>query len=300
MKTIYKTIIVLTVVSTILCLMPARSWAGKKQPGKQQLQQAEPGRRMRFFELTDYGAEQIMKRLEESDPDKAKQLEQLRAKDADAFKAELREVMRNRFGRKWRRHERGPKQGRISEGPIGQRGERMQQRFGRPDMQGGERGKEYMEWLEQNYPENAERLEELREKNPELFERRMQRGFNRHQRIIRAGKESPKLAEAIKESMELKDERDKLLEKINQAAGQDKKQQLIAQLEDVVGKRFDLIAKRKQIMYELLQKRLAGMQERLKNSQTDIEKWKNPAFKNENVKKRVQELIGKTESFKWD
>jgi len=258
------------------------------------------------LELTDERIERIMSRLSEAEPEKAKGLAELRKKDEEAFKAEIRRLMRKRLG--VRRQRRAMQQGERGFGTVPQprrkaavrRGGRETGRFGTEDIPGPERRQRYLKWLRGNCPEKAKKLAELKGKNPELYRRRLQRGLWRHGRLMKARRECPELASALKESMELEDKRDQLIRKISSAAGEAEKKQLIGELEGVVARRFDLLVKRRQIRYELLQKRLVNMQERVRKIQADIDKWKEPAFKDENVKKRLEQLLKQPEQFKWD
>ncbi|MHC4069375.1 MAG: efflux RND transporter periplasmic adaptor subunit [Planctomycetota bacterium] len=61
----------------------------------------------RQFELTDEIIEATMANLNKTNPEKAQELEQLRKSDPEKFKAELRKVMREQFGRP--RRDRGDK-----------------------------------------------------------------------------------------------------------------------------------------------------------------------------------------------
>ncbi len=305
MKSKFKTMLILT-PGVILLLSSAALCMAAEEPnegfwGKDSLR---PVRKR--LELTDERTERIMSRLSETEPEKAKELEQLRKKDKEAFKAEIRKVMRERLG--VRQQRRAMQQDKRGFGAVPQprrkaairRGGQGTGRFDMEDMPGPERRQRYLKWLKGNYPGKAEKLTELRGKNPELYGRRLQRGLRRHDRIMEAGRQRPELGTALKESMELEDKRDQLLEKINSAAGEDEKKQLVGELEQVVGRRFDLLVKRRQIRYELLQKRLVKMQERVRKIQADIDKWNDPAFKDENVKKRLEELLKQSEQFKWD
>lgn len=305
MKTIYGKILVSAITAAVaLCIVPVCVASEGGEQGI--LSQQGQGRMWRRRALTDEKIERIMSRLKESEPEKAKELEQLRKKDEEAFKAELRKVMRKHFGARGGKHEMRQGKGGFGAGPHGQReagfrgGGRGLRGFDTEDMSGPERRERYLKWLRSNYPEKAEKLAELREKNPELYGRKLQRGRRRHGRIMEASRKCPELGAALKESMELKDKRDRLLEKIKSAAGEDEKKQLVDELEQVVSRRFDLLVKRRQIRYELLQEKLVKMQEHVRKIQVDVEKWNDPAFRKENVKKRLEELMKRSEQFKWD
>ena len=268
-----------------------------------------PKRRHRRLELTDEIIERVMNRLKQTEPEKAKKLAKLQAKNPTKFKAEIRKVMREqlsergRGGRKLQRRADMPIAGpgvpfkqasRATAGrsaPTRGRGkeairERMRQRHN-----------EYLEWLELNYPERAKKLAELRQAKPELYMRRIALSMRKYGRIAEAAKENPELAEVLKEDLELKGKRDKLLRKIR-AASDDASGELTKELKEVIGSRFDLIIKRKQIAYEQLRKRLEELKEQVKQSEAEVEKSKE--LKDEKVKERLEKLISRTERFNWD
>lgn len=302
MKRNYVTILVLA-MGAIVLLCGSLPCGAEEKEEKSVWQEDEPrgkGGGFRRFELTDEVIERTMNRLAESDPAKAKELAKLRKKNPEKFKAELRKVMRKWFGQRWR-EQRDQKAGqkfrpgqaeggeRRGHGAAGRRGTGRMMR---------ERG-EFLEWLKKNYPEDAKELAELEEKSPELFGKRYWLIYKRYRKIYEA-KENPALAEILKEDLELKDKRDKLLAEIRAGVSKDEKAELVKELEKVLGRRFDLIVKRKQIEYENLLKKLKELQERVKESEAQVEKWKEAKFKKTSVKGRVEELVGKAEKFRWD
>lgn len=256
--------------------------------------------RQRQFELTEQRIERIMKRLKETEPEKAEELEKLQEEDPNKFKAELRKTMRERFGKRLKEHGRKGARHRRGGGPG----------LGGPPGYGGMPGSmaggmhrrhaELVEWLEKNYPETAEQLRDLHEDKPELFEKRMGLGLKRYAKIMEAEKENPELAAVLKEDLELKQQRDKLLRRLRNAQDEEKKQELVGELQEVVSARFDLIVKRKEMEYEELRKRLQRLRRQVEKSEENVEKWKDADYKAENVKTRVAELVDGSEEFKWE
>jgi len=295
MKTTYGTILVLAVATVVLFVAPLPCGAVGKEKEKEKIwSEDEPRRLHRRFELTEERIERIMNRLKETNPKKAEELEQLREKEPEKFKAELRKVTREQFGKKFRertkkrseRHMRRPLGGGTP-GYPGMRGMGMHRRHG-----------ELLEWLEKHHPEEAERLRDMRADRPELFERRMGLGLKKYGRILAAVRENPELANVLKEDLELKQQRDKLLKEI-EATSDDERGELVKELEEVISSRFDLIVKRKQIEYEQMLKKLEKLKKRVEESESKVEKWKDAAFKNESIKARLEELVGKTDKFRW-
>ncbi len=298
MKTIYGTILVLAMVVVLLTAAPPCGAVEKEE--KSIWSEDKPGHGHKRFELTDEKIEHIMSRLKETNAEKAEELEKLREEDLEKFKAELRETMRERFEKRFKEHRKertGPHHG----GRPGGGGDMPHM----PGMHGGMqpgmgmhwRHAEFLEWLRENYPEEAEKLAGLKEKKPKLHTRRIALTLKKYRRIFEAEKENPKLAEALKEDLVLKEQRDKLLRKIR-AASDDKRGKLVERLEEVVSSRFDLIVKRKQIEYEQLRKKLRKLREQVKQSEAEVQKWKD--VKDKEIKQRLEELISRTEEFKWD
>lgn len=314
----YVTILVFA-IGAILVLTALPSGAEEEKAekkGESVWHEIEPrgkGGGFRRFELTDEMIEHMMSRLAETNPAKAKELAKLREKDPEKFKAELREVMRERFGKRWGEHERGD--GRYG---LKERGSGRGMEFGRSGRSGGppryskkgakgrgpgpmfsRRPHPFVRWLEENYPEIAKELAELEEKSPELYRKRFALIYRKYRKIYEA-KDNPKLVEILKEDLDLKDRRDKLLEEIRAGVSEDEKKELVKELADVLSRRFDLIVKRKQIEYERLLERLKELQERVKASEAQVAKWKKAEFKKMSVQGRVEELVGKVEKFRWE
>ena len=295
MKTTYKTISGLLIAAVVLLAMVQPCDAAEKKE-KSFWPKTAPAGSPRGFELTDEAIERIMGHLAETEPEKAEELAKLRDQDPEKFKAELRNVMRQRFHERREQDIEGGFRG-LRAGPGGRGGRRGS---GPGAGMLGEKHCEYLEWLEKNYPEKAEKLAELREAIPELYKRHLGLGMRRYGRIAEAAKENPELAEVLKESLELKRTRDELLAKIKTSTDDAEKAELTGQLEEVISNRFDLILRRKQIEYESMLKKLERLKEQVEKSKTEVDKWKDTKFKEERVKTRIEALMSRTEKFRWD
>jgi hypothetical protein len=297
------------ILSVLILFVPMQAVkAAEAEPDDEFIwsEQGPPGAKegFKWFKLTDEAIERLMKTVEEKDPAKAKQLEQLRNNDPNAFQTEIRKVMREHFGRTERIQQQrrmGPAFGTEPPMLMGEPHRGLTPPGPElPDVDQQQMQQKYLHWLEENQPERADELKKLQNDNPDLFEQRMQRGMRWHRRLMDAEKENPELAEALKKSMELRDAEKGLLEKIAAAKTKKQKQETIKQLEDTVRKRFDLIVKRKQIIYEMQKQKIKVMQDQLEKIEKEIEKWQQPAFKAETVKKKMEKLISRAEEFKWD
>ena len=156
---------------------------------------------------------------------------------------------------------------------------------------------EYIKWLEKNFPDEAQELEELQEKDPEQYFRSAFASRRKYGRIMDAEKRNPELGEVLKEDLEIQKLSTGLVEEINSAKDK-KRQELIKELESLVSKRFDLIVRKKQLQYEDLQKRLEQMQKELKQRQLEVKKLQES--KEKAVKERLSELIDQSEKVNWE
>lgn len=293
MKSHYGTILVLAVAAGVLFITALPCWAVEKEQEDIWAEDTPRWGRERF-KLTEEKIEHIMNRLKKTDPEKAKELAQLREKDPEKFKIELRKVAREQIRKEMMEHKRGRSPRKATHHPPG--------RAGVGGGRGITRGKdaEYIEWLGKNYPEEAKELAELKDKSPEHYGRQLGLRLRKYRKIFEASTENPELAEVLKGNLELTTKQYELVKEIKTASDDDRKKELTKELEVVVSKKFDLIVKRKQIAYEQMLKRLEELKKEVKKSEAQVEKWKDAKFKNDSVKARVGDLVSGAEKFKWE
>ena len=231
------------------------------------------GRGPRRFELTDEEIDRIMKGVKESDPAKAKELAELREKDPEKFRDELRRHGREQFGKIIRE---------------------------RIDNWRKTRQAEFLEWLEKPVPREARDLAKLKERNPNIYAEKFELVWKKYGRVFEEGRRNPELSDILLEDLKLQERRDELLKKIKAARSEKEKKKLVAELEEVIAGRFDLIVRRKQIAYERLLKWLEELQDRIKKSRAEIAKYNDEKVKAENVKQRREDLLEETPKFRWD
>ena len=280
----YGILIILAVTMVVFLTVAVPSRAAEESE--------RPRRALRRGQMPDEMVNRMLEQLEESNPEKAKELKELREKDPERFRAEFRRAMRGlRSQFPGQREGREPREGREEHG--GRRG------FGR-EMRMREMYAEHLEWLEKNDPEEAKKLTELQKENPELYMKRMAISFRKYREIREAERENPKLAEILKQDLELKGKRNRLVRKIRAEENQDEKDKMAKELEEILNKRFDLILQRKQIAYERLSEKLEKLKEEVKKSKESIEKWNDPKLKDEKVKTRLKELVTGEGKFRWE
>jgi hypothetical protein len=227
-----------------------------------------------------------IERLRRADPEKAKELEALREEDPEKFKAEFRKVSLGRVGK-----EASGRRAPCGCGSL-----------------------TFSRWLEENYPEEAKKLAELKDKDPALHRKRYALLHKRYGKIYKAAKDNPDLAAILKVDLELKEKRDELLEQMgklrivyDESSENEVKKECEEkittcrrQLEGVLAKRFDLIVKRKEIEFEQLLEKLKKLQEQVQKSNAELENWRDPEFMRGSVKARLAELLGERDKFRWE
>ena len=246
---------------------------GRPRPGPGPELGPGPGPGPRRFELTNEEVDRIMSILKQSDPNMAKELEKLRKDDPEKFQAELRRYGREEIGKIMR-----------------ERIETWRQK----------RQADFLQWLDKDYPKAAENLAKLREKEPNIYIEKFDYVRKKYWHIFEEDKRNPELAEVLKEDLGLKEKRNELLRRIKAAKSEKDKTKLIAELEEVVSQRYDLIVRQKQIRYEQLLKWLEELRNRIKESRDEITKCQDEQVKAENVKKHIKELLEETPQFRWD
>jgi hypothetical protein len=210
----------------------------------------------------------VLDRISQHDPNRAEKLRELRKSDPEAFAQEMKKGG-------WF----PPKRGEVKE--------RLEQMHN-----------EYMKWLEKNYPKEAANLVQAKEKNPDQYFHLLKENFEKYGKIARADKENPELAKVLREDLKVKAEITKVVEDLKSASDESQKSTLNANLKDLVAKRFDLILQQKQLHYQELNKRIERLKTELKKQETELEKYK--AKKDQEVTKRVNELLNQNESFDWE
>ena len=225
--------------------------------------------------------QKILDDIRAKDPNQANRLEKLRQEDPQEFRMEIKKLAGKReqmSGRPGKRPELLTMQGQGDK-PFGARpGDRMHNRFMAMET-------EFITWLEKNEPEKAKELAALKEKDPQVYARRLSIEMRKYRQIMETESTNPALAQVMKKDMELKQQMNELLGKIKGTADEKQKQKLTDQLKDVVSQRFDVIVQKKQLRYEELKKRLEELQQNLNNSQTELEKFK--TNKDEQIQKHM-------------
>lgn len=228
-------------------------------------------------ELSKERLEQIIKAASQGKVDEEKRLRKLYSDDQSKFWGEVRE-----FFHRNRPSGRGPGPGQRGSGGWRERSQK--------------RHDDLLALIKEHRPERARKLAELRESDRESDRDKYFKEFSAQRRIWgpvldamnnRGGK---RLADLLIEDIGLVEDRDALLRAIH-CADEKRLPELIKKLEVVVGKRFDLILKKKKLQYVELRRRLKRLQEQLERKQQELEEL--TGSKKQAITKRVDELVPK-------
>ena len=292
--------VVLFVLSAVLSLVAAAQLRAADANDQDIWSQDQPGGKTKRAELTPEQIEHWLNDIRLTDPNRAAELQKLQKENPQLFPRELRRIAREISGRQYKdRVDNNTFDGRKGRGTDANTGTAAGGR--RESARMRQRAAEFYDWLKQNYPPEAQKLDQLKmQKDQELYRRQMSVCRQRYWQIFESAETNPKLAEILKQDLELKKQRASLLEKIKATTDLEQKTALTEQLEEVVGNRFDLLLKRKQLQYQQLLERVQKLHEQIKQSEAQVQQWKEPAFKKESVKSHVKSLLSKPDQFKWD
>jgi hypothetical protein len=217
--------------------------------------------------------EKIMKGLQQRDPAKAKELSELRQKDPERFQTRLRQLGQPELDQNIR--------------------DRLEARR-------QERNAKFIEWLKANYPKDEQTLAKLKTGDPQLYISGFDRLMKQYGYIFEADSSSPEMGTVLKADFELKTRAEELCRQIRSEKSDAKKQALGMELQDVIAKRYELIVRRKEIACEQLLKKLNELQNQVRESKDELATWRDAKIKQENVRRRIQDLTENKVRFKWD
>lgn len=223
-----------------------------------------PGR----YRTREEDIDRFLKELKESDPKRAKELASLREKNPEKFREEFRKTVREQWSKRiesWRNKWR----------------------------------EEFLEWLQKAVPDVAQGLADLKDTDTDLYAKKFEIIRDKYRHPFDESRRNPELAEILLAELELDERQEALVKKIKATENEPKKKELMAQLEEVVSNKYDLIIRKRIIAYEFLLKRVKELQKELSKNREEITKWKDDKIKAQNVKERIKELTEKSNTFRW-
>ena len=249
--------------------------AASEKPTEEDIWKDEPRQPRHWWDrgLSEETVKRVMEGVRKRNPDQAKELEQLRKRDEDLFKIKLREYGRQELEKMGREYWAARRQ---------------------------KRNDDFLAWLKANYAKEHEDLVKLKGRDPTVYVKNFETLMNRYGRIFDAERSNPELGAVLKEDLALKKRRDELRHRMRHERSEAKRQQIGAELQEVVARRYDLIVRQKEIAYEHLLRKLADLQKQVQESKNEIEKWKDDGIKRENVRQRLKALTENKVKFRWD
>jgi hypothetical protein len=229
--------------------------------------------------LTDKRIDQFMERLSKTNPQRASELQALRAAEPEQFRLQVRNEMTNRFFQSTRQSTGGlaSDTALISDPnhPV-------------------KSGPEYLEliaWLEKNFPRQAAELKAV------SSDARVAELVDRYGPVMIAEHLNPPLAAVMKEDIAIQMQSDELLMDLRYATDTER-EALIKELENLTSQRFDLIVRKREIQYEQLRQRLEKLQKNLEKQKAELDKLK--AHKENTIGDRVTEMVEYTQKANWN
>lgn len=232
--------------------------------------------------LTEQQIDRFLARLSQSSGARAAELKKMRITQPQRFRWEIREEIATRFFQ--RISPSDTVKPKPAENVIAADG---------PSDAAVERYDALMAWLETTFPRQAEQLKA----NPAPSEARINELFSRYEPVMRAERNNPPLAEAMKEDIATQMRCDELLLELPYA-GENDRQAIVGELEQLTSKRFDLIVLKRQLQHDQLRRRLERLSQELDKKKDELELLRNS--KDQAVKERVKELVERTDKTDWN
>ena len=186
-------------------------------------------------------------------------------------------------------------EGRGHRGAFGR--ERGQGRFRRGEEERvgpAEAEEKYLEFLKENFrsefKEMKADLEQLKEDNPDAYQRKIQRGYRHMRRLQKMKEKDPERFEIHIEMMGLGMKCRKLSKEYRNAETSEEKEEIKAELTENLGELFDIRLAQGEVKVKELEEELLKLKER------SAERKKN---KDEIVARRLEELTGSADGLKW-
>jgi hypothetical protein len=262
--------IVLGILATV-CLASEEPKQAKEDIWQDEPAEARQGRGR--WGMSEDTINKVLEGLRKRDSAKAKELEKLRRKDPEKFRTELRDAARPEL-------------------------EQLARDYWEERRQ--KRNADFLVWLKANYPRDEQALATLKEGDPQIYVKEFDHLMNQYGYIFDAYNSNPELGAVLKEDYALRKRTDELCRQLHREESEARKQELGAELQQVVARRYDLIVRRKEIAYEQLLKRLDDLHRQVRESKEEIKQYKDDRAKQENVRKRMEALTDNRVEFSWN
>ncbi|AQQ10424.1 hypothetical protein L21SP3_02256 [Sedimentisphaera cyanobacteriorum] len=246
----------------------------------------------RMKKHTEQKYERILDEIAEKDRPRAEELRKLREENPKAFHEEMKDIIKDKMGRP---DFRGPEH-RHGEGRF-EPGERFRAKF---KERFAKRNDEFIEWLEENFPEEAEKMKKAFEADPNSAFKNTAYIRSKYRRIFETEKRNPEMAELMKNDLELKQRREQITEQLRYCENEQEMKELEDELRDIVSMRLNVILEKRRLKLEDLQKKLQQIEKEINKQQKDLEALDDQ--RDSLIKNRLEELIeeSKRQKVNWE
>lgn len=270
--------------------------------------------------------EKILEFVDRTNPEKGRQLHELRETNPEQFEKEIQETakkMREKLGEAHKRNKepdavtRATEKGEWKPAEPGDEMPRPEPQGARKGKEGGfgdakrggpardsymeimrKRNEEFVEWLKVNYPEQAAEFEKATQVNPERAFRDLMPAMMKYRDIFETEKKNPELASLMKKDVDLLERQTEILAAAKNAQDQKAKDEITTELTTITEARFDLILKKRQMKFDELKERLAQLEKEINKQEADLEELSKQ--REVQIQKRVEELLSSDKEIKWD
>ena len=160
------------------------------------------------------------------------------------------------------------------------------------------RNDEFIDWLRDNFPVEAERFDIAAEANPEESFRDLMPLMMKYREIFVTEKKNPELAELMKKDMQLHERRNEILTALQNTDNEQERQKLETEIKDIVAARFDLILEKRKMRFEELQRRLEELSKEIERQKIELSEL--DSRRDEQIQSRIEELLSADKKMKWD
>jgi len=147
-----------------------------------------------------------------------------------------------------------------------------------------------LEWLEKNEPETLEKLERLRDREPDAYYHFLRELFGKMEHMEKMKEHDPEGYARMNEMHKLDRKIWELVKKQKESKTKEESEKIISQLKEALSRLFDLKQAQHKAEIEDLEKEVAKLKEFYQ---------KNQDHKKEIIEERLKELSGKKRSFDW-
>jgi ribosomal protein L29 len=152
-------------------------------------------------------------------------------------------------------------------------------------------------WCEKYVADEAKGISELKEENYELYKKRLDALKDKYFSLIYNRRISDKLMHISVRDLKLNIKLwDLAREYRNSSLNQEQKESIESELEEVLNEQYDLNIQKRIIQYQDIQDEIKRLEKLVEKQIEDVNEWKDPEFKENEIKNRFEGIIKPTRS----